>query len=85
MSRAKEFENIRLRPEETEELNKLMKILFVRMGNEHKKSTLDKNIDKDINDKVYDDHEKVFALIQGYLLHCEYDSSSLIADTIHIV
>jgi activating signal cointegrator complex subunit 3 len=83
--RAKEFENVRLRPEETEELNKLAKVLFVRMGNEHKKTSLTKNIDQDINQQIFDDHEKVFALMQGYLMHCEYDSSSLIADTICIV
>jgi len=85
VSRAKEFENIKIRPEEMDELNRLQKNLFMTLGNEYKKTSTDKNIDTNPNEKVYDDYEKVFALIQGYLLHAEYESSSLVADTIYIV
>jgi Superfamily II helicase len=85
VSKAKEFENIKLRPEEQDEMNKLMKGLFVKLGNVYKPTAQDKGIEKDSHEKVYEDYEKVFALIQGYLMHCEYENSSLVADTIYIV
>ena len=68
-----------------EELNKLVSIVPIRPGNDIKSCVTDKNIDSGINQKVYEDYEKVFILFQAYLMHIEFDNSSLISDTIYIV
>jgi len=62
ISRSKKFENIKIRPEELDELNLLNKSLFLSLGSEYKKTSTDKNIGPDVQAKVYDDYGCVIFL-----------------------
>lgn len=83
MAKAKEFENLKVREEETFELRKVLKEHWIfEEGFKTIKRPGDKNIEEGV---VIEVEEKILILISGYLKQYEFDCFSLVIDTQYVI
>ena len=83
MAKAKEFENLKVRDEESFELKKVMKEFWIfEEGFKTIKRPGDMNIEDTV---VIENEEKILILISGYLKQYEFDSFSLVIDTQYVI
>ena len=85
MAKAKEFEVIKVRPEEQKEIKDVL--LYYWVFDEKPNITLEKTgfMDQNIDEEpIIQSEEKVLALISGYIAQMKYENYSLLIDT-HLV
>lgn len=87
IAQAKEFSNIKMRHEETEELTQVIKKhwIFDEQLDIHVKRVA--STDNNVGDGtlLIDTPEKILALISGYLCKFPYDNFSLISDSMFVI
>ncbi len=83
MAKAKEFENLKVREEETHELKRVLREFWVF---EETFKTIKKPGDLNIEDGVVlESEEKILILMSGYLKQYEFDCFSLVIDTQYVI